>query len=342
MQKFDITVIGGGPAGAIFAKEASMDHSVALIYEKSKKPCGGLLSEDVQKYFAERNIAIPKELLVSPQTFAVDTIDLGQKLFCRYQRSYINIDRKKFDEWLRDSVPDNTVKIEGHATKIEKRENGFIVSYKENGEEKNIFSKYIVGADGANSLVRRTFFPNKKIRSYVSIQQRFEKAKNAPYYACIFDKESTECCAWIIQKDSETIFGGAFEKKNCRESFEKMKRKLSDYGICLGEEKETEACIVLRPKSSTQICLGKENIFLIGEAAGFISPSSFEGISKAMYSAEALSEAFKGKSPMKSYKKKTFKLRFSILLKTVKCPFMYVPLLRKAVMKTGVTSLKIK
>ena len=81
MLKVDITVIGGGPAGAVFAKEAAKDFSVALIYENSKKPCGGLLSEDAQKYFAERNIAIPKDLLVSPQTFAVDTLDLSQDLF---------------------------------------------------------------------------------------------------------------------------------------------------------------------------------------------------------------------------------------------------------------------
>ena len=135
MQKVDITVIGGGPAGAVFAKEAAKDFSIALIYENSKKPCGGLLSEDAQKYFAERNIAIPKDLLVSPQTFAVDTLDLSQDLFCRYQRSYINVDRKKFDGWLRDFVSDNAVKIEGHATEIKKTDDGFIVNYKENGEE---------------------------------------------------------------------------------------------------------------------------------------------------------------------------------------------------------------
>lgn len=342
MLKVDITVIGGGPAGAVFAKEAAKDFSVALIYENSKKPCGGLLSEDAQKYFAERNIAIPKDLLVSPQTFAVDTLDLSQDLFCRYQRSYINVDRKKFDGWLRDLISDNAVKIEGHATEIKKTDDGFIVNYKENGEEKSVFSKYIVGADGANSLVRRTFFPNKKIRSYVSIQQSFDRVENAPYYACVFDKDSTECCAWIIQKDNETIFGGAFEKKHCRESFEKMKKKLSSLGICLKNEKETEACIVLRPKNSSQICLGKGNIFLIGEAAGFISPSSFEGISKAMYSAEALASALKTKDPIKTYRKNTFGLRFSILLKVIKCPFMYNPVLRKIVMKTGITSLKTK
>jgi len=339
---FDIIIIGGGPAGAILAKEAAKNFSVAMIYEDSKKPCGGLLSDDAQRFFAERTMVLPKELLVDPQIFAVDTIDVGQNLWRRYQRSYINIDRKIFDAWLRSFVPENVVKIENHASKIVRMEDRFAVSYNENGEEKTVYGKYLVGADGANSLVRRTFFSNKKIRHYVSIQQSFENAENAPFYACIFDRPTTDCCAWIVTKEKETIFGGAFAPKDCRENFEKLKTRLKSQGIILGKEKETEGCIVLRPKSAHQIVLGDGNVFLIGEAAGFISPSSLEGISKAMYSAEALANALMKDAPLKAYKKNTRKLRFGIFLKTVKCPFMYAPFLRKLVMKSGLTAIDIK
>ena len=133
---FDIIIIGGGPAGSILAKEAAKNFSVAMIYEDSKKPCGGLLSDDAQRFFAERTMALPKELLVDPQIFEVDTIDVGQNLWRRYQRSYINIDRKKFDAWLRSFVPENVVKIENHASKIVRMEDRFAVSYNETAKKR--------------------------------------------------------------------------------------------------------------------------------------------------------------------------------------------------------------
>ena len=340
MRNVDFIIIGGGPAGAVFAKNLNKGFSACLIYSDVPKPCGGLLSEDAQKYFGERNIALPKEITADPQIFAVDTIDIGSNLSRRYQRFYINVDRLKFDEWLRGFIPERTETIRGTATKIEKKDDGFTVTYISGGEEFYVTGKYLVGADGANSIVRKTFFSDKKIRRYTSIQQIFEINPDAPNYACVFDKESTECCAWIIKKGGKMLFGGAFGQKNPRDSFELMKSRLEKSGIHLGDPIKTEACLVMRPKSRGQIFLGKDNVFLIGEAAGFISPSSFEGISKAMYSAEALAKAVNDKNPIKSYRKYASKLRMKTALKLIKCPFMYSPPLRKAVMKTGITAIK--
>ena len=46
---------------------------------------------------------------------------------------------------------------------------------------------------------------------------------------------------------------------------------------------------MLRPASFRDFCKGEKGIFLIGEAAGFISASSLEGISSAIGSAKTLS-----------------------------------------------------
>lgn len=48
--------------------------------------------------------------------------------------------------------------------------------------------------------------------------------------------------------------------------------------------------MVLRPSHPGDVSLGRDGAFLIGEAAGFISTSSFEGISFAMDSARLLAE----------------------------------------------------
>jgi flavin-dependent dehydrogenase len=84
---------------------------------------------------------------------------------------------------------------------------------------------------------------------------------------------------------------------------------------------------------------GASGAYLIGEAAGFISPSSFEGISYALSSGEALAMAFNQKNGqtavLRVYRRRTLGLSLKIKAKCLKRPFMYVPFLRKIILKTG-------
>lgn len=114
----------------------------------------------------------------------------------------------------------------------------------------------LVGADGANSLVRRTFFQKKQIRSYLSIQQWFPETHANPFYSCIFGPENTGCCFWSISKDSQFIFGGAFPMEHARERFEAQKKKLEARGFHFGEPLKTESCLVLLPSAFHDFAAG--------------------------------------------------------------------------------------
>ena len=103
--KYDVAVIGAGPAGAIFAKElalTSTDMKILLLdgSSKSDKVCGGLLAPDAQEAFAKLGLTLPKEVLADPQIFAVETVDLGAEYTRCYQRHYLNMSRSDFDKWL--------------------------------------------------------------------------------------------------------------------------------------------------------------------------------------------------------------------------------------------------
>lgn len=350
MADFDIAIIGGGPAGATLARLLDSRFRVVLIDGKTaeegsfRKVCGGLLSPDAQKAFAEFDLTLPKDILVDPQIFSVRTIDLKSRKERHYQRFYMNLDRHKFDLWLESLVPENVERIYGRCRKIEFADGLYNIKCIENdGTERIVTAEKIVGADGAGSAVRKFLYPQKKIRRYTAIQQWFREEHSNPFYSCIFDPETSDCCSWSISKDNIFIFGGAFAPEGCRESFEKQKKRLAEYGFRFGTPLKTEACIVLRPKSPLDVCSGKNGGFLIGEAAGLISPSSLEGISFAVNSARLLAEVLNNGKPCpeKVYGRKIIPMRIKILAKVLKCPFMYQPFLRGLVMKSGISSISI-
>lgn len=351
MSDFDIAVIGGGPAGATLARLLDGRFRTVLIDGKTnsadsfRKVCGGLLSPDAQKAFAEFDLTLPKDILVDPQIFSVRTIDLQSRRERHYQRFYMNLDRHKFDLWLESLVPENVERYYGRCADIFRNEDGSyrLICRMNDGSEQFVSADKIVGADGAGSAVRRFLYPKKKIRRYTAIQQWFAEEHSNPFYSCIFDPETSDCCSWSISKDNLFIFGGAFAPKGCRESFERQKKRLAEYGFKFGEPLKTEACVVLRPSSPFDVSTGRENAFLIGEAAGLISPSSLEGISFAVNSARILAEILNGKAerPQKAYAARILPMRIKIAGKLLKCPFMYRPSLRRAVMAIGVGSISV-
>lgn len=186
---YDIAVIGLGPAGANFARLIDADkYRVAAIDRKSEdrdwtKPCGGLLAPDAQKELASLNLPPPGEVLVSPQIFYVRTLDFDNGLERNYQRFYINIDRRKFDEWLVSLIPENVDIYAGTVVAgVERKKDFFEISVKRGGQDEIIRARRIVGADGANSAVAKSLLKTKKRNLRLSIQEWYKKDGSVPFF----------------------------------------------------------------------------------------------------------------------------------------------------------------
>ncbi len=357
---FDIAIIGGGPAGATLARMVATrmgEKCKILLVDRRRltqevdvgsfrKCCGGLVAPDAQKMLARMGLALPKSVLVGPQIFAVRTIDLSVGLERYYQRFYINIDREKFDRWLVSQIPDNAEIMDDCLFKsYEQSGNGYRLKLLYKGKIIERTVRIIIGADGAFSQVRKQAFGEKKWpKRYISIQKWYKSQKTSPYFGAIFDPEITDFYSWIIPKEDLLILGAALEMgENVHQKFELLKLKLENFGYQFGEETKKEGAFILRPLNLGQINTGKAGILLIGEAAGWISPSSAEGLSyafrSAMILADSINQGFTGLDSR--YKRRCRKLFANVLLKNVKSPAMYGQRLRQLVLRSGIESLDV-
>jgi len=105
-----------------------------------------------------------------------------------------------------------------------------------------------------------------------------------------------------------------------------------------------EGAFINRPRTLRSIRTHLGNLAFEGEVAGFISPSSAEGISYAIKSGFLLVESINTHFPLfqERYRKMTTGLRRNIWMKNRRLPFMYNKMLRRLIISSGIFSMKIR
>jgi flavin-dependent dehydrogenase len=366
----DLAIVGGGPAGATLARLSGKDHKVLLLERRdllgsrgraAVKSCGGLLDPDAQKVLASFRLGLPKAVTVGPQMFAVRTLDLDNGLERHYQRHYVNVDREGLDAWLLSLLPPSVELVVG-ATYLSHVESGdrVRIRFLKGGRVFEEEARALVGADGGGSRVRRLAFADSAWpRRYAAIQEWYECGPGFDYYGAIFDSRTTDFYSWTIPKDGAIILGSALPPgREAPARFAALKERLVGLGFPFGRLVRRDGAWLLRPLRQSQVLTGKGRVALVGEAAGFISPSSAEGISYAMRSALALATALaacrsgtgegqsareaEGGGWQSAYRRAAGGLLREISLKNLKSPFMYGPVLRGLVMRSGLLSIEVQ
>jgi len=356
LSMYDIAIIGAGPAGSTLARLVAVRYRVLLIDKRqltgnestpwSQKCCGGLLAPDAQKILSQFGLGLPKHVLVDPQIFVVRAIDQTHNLERYYQRFYINLDRYRFDCWLLSMVP-ATVDVRPGMRFIgfDAIDGGYGIQLQKKGKIFKERAKVVVGADGAASRVRRMVAGDKPSpNKYIAVQEWIESNDAVPYFSTFFDQSITDFYGWTIPKGDMILVGVALPpKKDVVKKFKQLKQGLNRQGLLLGKTIAREGAVINRPLSIKQIYTGTGGVALLGEAAGWISPSSAEGFSyafkSARYLADALNHSLAGFN--NRYARSTRNMRFNIVLKNLKSPFMYNNLLRKIILRSGFKSVQL-
>jgi geranylgeranyl diphosphate/geranylgeranyl-bacteriochlorophyllide a reductase len=353
---YDVAIIGGGPAGATLARLIGESYKVLLVDKRqiisspesfsAGKCCGGLLAPDAQGMLSQLGLGLPKSVLEEPQLFVVKAIDIQQGLERYYQRHYININRQRFDGWLLSLIPSSVdIRVACRLKSYSLENDGFRLILLKDHKSYAEKAKILVGADGASSRVRSQSSANHAFpKRYFAIQEWVEGESDFPYFTSLFDPEITDYYCWTIPKGDHLLIGAALHPKaETSEKFELLKRKLRHYGFQFGKTLWREGAYILRPVKARQLSTGGGGIALLGEAGGWISPSSAEGISYAFRSALILAESLRTSLHgfEERYYEQTRQLRRNIFLKNLKSHFIFNPGLRKAVMRSGLQGMKV-
>jgi len=304
-DSYDVIVVGAGPAGSVAARELGSEFDVLLIDKgdlPQNKPCGGLLCEESIEIVKDwEGVA---ESLTSPSRVKLGYIDFDNEKTIRTDRQFWNIDRRRFSSWLLNRLPGRvTVLSRSLLREVNVLEDGVevVVEGESSGRLK---ARYLIGADGTTSTVRRAISDTPTTRSalyQVLVDGCSDEVRDRTWF--VFDSSVTRHYAWVIPKEGHTVIGTTLDG-NDKGVVDTLVAKVAE------ELKTSTRVLASQAHPATlidnvgQLVPGAGNILLVGEAAGFISPSSFEGISYALESALAAAQAIRVEpaSPVGTYR----------------------------------------
>ena len=204
-------------------------------------------------------------------------------------------------------------------------------------------ARLVVGADGAGSTVRRLAYPHEPApERYSAVQAVYDAGASDPFYGAIFDESLTDFYGWTIPKGGTIAVGAAFPAGGgVPERFDALVAKLRESGFRFGRELSRSSAQISRPTRPGHLFVGRGRVLLTGEAAGFISPSSAEGISYALRSGAELAGALEGglEGATSRYVSAAWPLALNVAMKAVKGSAIYGAGMRRLIMRSGIGAL---
>ncbi len=275
-NKYDVIVVGAGPAGLSCAEVLAKGGKSVLVLEKNNeigpKICAGGLTAKVEK----ENIISLQDTGKIFYSIKFHFSKICRK-FAESEPIVATIDRGKLGKIMLEKTIKSGAEIKTGIKVKEINENSISV----NGQEMKY--SYLVGADGSNSIVRK-FLGIKTEKLLTTLQytipQKIQEFEEMEYF---FDSRIFNGYFWIFpHKDYTTIGSGYYPKFthknhfNFKSSFENWlsSRHIKTTGLQL------EGFPINFDYQGYQF----GNKFLIGDAGGFASGLTGEGIYFAIVS----------------------------------------------------------
>ncbi len=271
-------IIGAGPAGCFTAQLLKLHGFNPLVIEEHSQigrpiHCTGLVGS---KVFTNNNpFSIPKSSIINVINGAAIHYD-GQYFTIERKNVAYVIDRERFDKELGKGL---NILYHKRFTGVKKAGNGYTVEMDNN----NLFADIVIGADGANSTIRRILNPNTNIKCHKGVQLRIKTKVRHKDLVEVYLKQPS--FYWIVPEREDVVRVGTISENPIKD----LKNFLS--GIKMkGEVLEQYGGLV-----AVGICeaTAKGNIAVVGDAACQVKPLSYGGIYFGLEAAGILASCIK-------------------------------------------------
>jgi geranylgeranyl reductase family protein len=287
VEKFDVAVVGAGPAGSTTAYRLARAHARVLLIDKARfprdKPCGGGLTTR-----AVRQLPFSVEPVVEDRITRVRCrLKYGRVMNRDSERVLcLMTQRRRLDEFLveqaaaagatfRDRVrveieSDRTLRVDGAEIEVDA----------------------VVGADGANGITAKAFELGGDIVNGVALEGNlpYERLPRGDWRGLLVLELAVlpGGYGWIFPKGDHVnvgVGGWGTEGPRLRAHLAKL---CDHYGIRVDELTNLRGHRLPMRRSKTKFARGRA--LVVGDAAGVLDPVSGDGIYEALVSAKLAAE----------------------------------------------------
>ena len=297
--RYDVIVVGAGPAGCTAAKTMADEGYRVLLVEKFKMPryksCSGQLIRKsldlVLKYYGE---SVPDSVTCEPaeNKGMVFVDDKGCEF--KFEQSGLNVWRSSFDKWLCDKAAQAGVEVRDATTAISCEDNvtGVTVTLKGMSTYQE-HAKYVIDCEGATGSLKRKLTGERT--PLIATYQTFNDGSidlDYHYFYAYLQPELSEYDAWFNVKDSQLVLGVSV--KDIRKAEHYYSRFLAymteTYNLTIKQQNKVDKWFMPKILPGCRIDSGVGKVFFAGETAGFLNPMG-EGISGGMESGYHIASA---------------------------------------------------
>lgn len=279
-EKYDILVVGAGPAGASAAAEAARRKMRVLMVEQREVvgvpvQCAEYIPAPL---IGELNI---KKSYIVQSVRGMHTFLSNRKIKESLTPGFI-INREVFDQMLADDACRNGADLMLAAKAISKNGNEVTIR-RRNGPAVNIIARVIIGADGPRSTVGKWIGSvNKNLMP--AVQVRVPLVRDLVFTEIYFSPEIYSGYAWLFPKGRQANLGLGMKKQGSTPPplgrlLDQLMQQLARDGKI--ENKATERMSGWIPFKAVENMVSG-NVILSGDAAGHTHPITGAGIFPAV------------------------------------------------------------